>query len=129
MPYKTDDIAVRRCLECGDEIPYGGRVDKLYCSNSCRSRHNYTEHRASLLGRARIINALSRNYSILARLLKKREDSALLSELTYAGFVPEYMTSCRRKLRYNECACFDIRYNIDAARVFSVKKMSMRREK
>ncbi len=129
MPYRTDettgteDTMRRRCLECGDEIPYGGRTDRIYCCDACKSRHNYLTRKSVQFGRAHTLSVLSKNYEILEQLIDKQERYAAIPELMFRGFKPEYMTSCRKKVRYHECSCFDIRYNMDTARVFAVSKM------
>lgn len=113
---------VKRCLECGEPVPYG-RTDKVYCCDSCRNRFNYGEKKLRIRNRTRVMKILSGNYSVLQTLLREKVESADLSQMVFRGFNPEYMTWCQRRPRYSECCCFDIRYNLTRARIFSISKL------
>lgn len=70
-----------------------------------------------------IIEALDKNHVILNELIKKKVESIELTELLCRGFYPQFMTCCRRKTRYIECGCFDILYNLNTDRIFSITKI------
>lgn len=113
---------IRYCLECGAKVPEG-RTDKIYCSNACRSRHFYESKQMGKEYRYSIIEALDKNHAILNELIRKKVESVELNELLYRGFCPQFMTCCRRKTKYIECGCFDILYNQNTDRIFSITKI------
>lgn len=113
---------VRRCLECGEPVPYG-RNDRLYCCDSCKNRHNYGERKLSIRNRTNVMRILTRNYSVLRTLLRENIPSLDIAQMIFRGFNPDYMTGCRRRPRYSECSCFDIRYNLTETRIFSIARM------
>lgn len=112
----------RFCLECGEQI-LDGRTDKLYCSSVCRHRHYYKMEQKDIETRFSTIDVLDRNHKILSELIRKKVESIELSALMFRGFSPEFMTCCRRKARYSECGCYDIVYNQNASRIFSITKI------
>lgn len=116
------DEYVKRCLECGEPLPYG-RTDKLYCCDSCKNRRHYVERRRSLKNRADVMRILSRNYSVLRSLLRENIMSLDITQVIFRGFNPGYMTGCQRRPRYSECSCFDIRYNLTGNRIFAISRM------
>lgn len=56
----------RFCPECGKEIV--GRADKMFCSDSCRNKHNNNAKKDSTNLMRNINNALRKNYAILCEL-------------------------------------------------------------
>lgn len=113
---------VKRCLECGEPLPYG-RTDKLYCSESCKNRWHYVERRQSIRNRSDVMKILGRNYSVLRDLLHENIMSLDITQMIFRGFNPGYMTGCLRRPRYSECSCFDIRYNLTDSRIFAISRM------
>ncbi len=113
---------VRRCLECGEPVPYG-RNDRLYCCDSCKNRYNYGERKLSIRNKTNVMRILTRNYSVLRALLRENILSLDITQMIFRGFNPDYMTCCQRRPRYSECCCFDIRYNLTDTRVFSISRM------
>ncbi len=113
---------VRRCLECGEPVPYG-RHDRLYCCDSCKNRYNYGARKHNIKNRANVMRILARNYSVLRAMLRENILSLDITQMIFRGFNPDYMTCCQRRPRYSECCCFDIRYNLTQTRIFSISRM------
>lgn len=110
------------CLECGDTIAYG-RMDKKFCSVTCKNRyHNRFAHDRKSV-RLRILNILDRNYTILETLLDMNTTSIKLSDVSLMGFNKEFMTSCRRAGSHMECRCFDVKYCCTATRIFNIGRV------
>ena len=122
MVYKKYERHIPVCLECGDRIRYG-RADKKFCCDECRAK-NYNERvRKSRAFKRRVMNALSRNYALLEKLIRADIDSADLISLVSMGFVPSLMTSFRKYGKHDECSCFDIRYIMTGTRIYSISKI------
>lgn len=123
-PFNDESISgyVKRCLECGEPVPYG-RPDKVYCCVSCRNRYNYGEKKLRIRNRTRVMKILSDNYAVLQALLREKVGSIDVPQMIFRGFNPEYMTWCQRRPRYSECCCFDIKYNLTHDRIFSISRM------
>lgn len=111
-----------RCLECGDKIMYG-RTDKKFCCEECRMKHFYTSSKATRMFKRKVLTMLSRNYTILDGLLNSGKDSADLMDLVTMGFSPGIVTSHTRTGKHDVYNCFDIKYIMTRARVFSVVKI------
>lgn len=52
-PPRPPKVPGRRCVQCGDEIPYALRADAIYCSAACRSRRFKAARVAHATGEAR----------------------------------------------------------------------------
>ena len=111
-----------RCLECGDMIEYG-RQDRKFCCTSCKNRFNNRRTRGSKAVKARILNALEKNYAILERLLKLGMTSLSAAQLRQLGFNFDYVTSYHKVRRHDEFCCFDISVTVMASRVISIERM------
>ena len=111
-----------RCLECGDKILYG-RTDKKFCCEECRMKHFYASSKATRMFKRKILTMLSRNYAILDGLLNSGRDSADLMDLVSMGFTPGIMTSHTRTGKHDVYNCFDIKYIMTRARIFSMVKI------
>ena len=122
MGYKKYERHLPVCLECGDTIRYG-RTDKKFCCDECRAKNFNEKAKKSRLFKRRIMSALSRNYSILERLIKSDVDSADMISLASMGFSPTIMTSYRKYGSHDECGCFDIRYIMTKTRIYSISKI------
>ena len=122
MAYKKYERHLPVCLECGDTIRYG-RTDKKFCCDECRTKNFNEKARRSRLFKRRVMSALSRNYSILDRLIRSDVDSADMISLASMGFSPTMMTSCRKHGSHDECGCFDIRYIMTKTRIYSISKI------
>jgi hypothetical protein len=124
MEYKRHERTTPQCLECGEKIRYG-RVDKKFCCDDCKVKHN---NRLAKKGRAykrRVLSQLSRNHEILEEVLRAGRESVELSEIEMVGFVPSVVTSVSRGRKYVEYACFDIRYVMTETRIYSISKKSL----
>ena len=112
----------RSCLECGRAIY--GRTDKVYCGDSCRSRHFARAHAYALRIRRKVNSQLDRNYEILSRLLADGKTGAELSDLKMEGFDPYYVTAHRKDARrHDECCCFELVYCCTDNRIFNLRRM------
>ena len=109
------------CLECGTAIR--GRKDKRFCSLTCKNNYHNRTQIAKRQMRAKVVAALTGNYSILEALLNVGKTGASLEELSELGFDPAYVTGHRRgRFRHDEYACFDITYYRTEARIFNVRR-------
>ena len=107
MKYQLDDT-IPHCLECGDPIPYGGRGDRKFCSNSCKNRHHNRESRQWRMRYARTIGILMKNHDILRHLVQIGIRSIPKAELVQLGYQPDFVTSCSKVARRTVCRCFDV---------------------
>ncbi len=110
------------CLECGNVIRYG-RTDKRYCCDECKIKHNNDTSRAGRVYRTKVLRMMDRNYEILDELVRSGTDSADLSELLAAGFVPGIVTSYRKQGKHDVYTCYDIRYIMTHTRIYSIEKI------
>lgn len=121
MSYKIHNEEAGTCLECG--TPFYGRRDKHFCSLTCKNAWHNRAQQAKRHHRARILAALSGNYSILEALLKDEQTSARLEDLASLGFDPTYVTGHRRgHFRHDEYACFDIWFCRSDTRIFNLRR-------
>lgn len=112
------------CLECGHDILYG-RGDRKFCCSKCKNSYHNKRLQRSRAAKARVLNALEKNYSILERLLKNDITVISLTELKGYGFNTDYFTSYCKVRRHDEFSCFDIRFMIMSSAVVSIKKVSL----
>ena len=118
MKYEEDN-AGRKCLECGDVLPYG-RSDMKFCSDSCKSKWHYARN-GNLKGlRLRTIGALDRNHEILESLLEKGVTSIDIPDLAQMGYNFDCVTSYHKVRNHDEYRCFDIKYHMSESRVFKL---------
>ena len=123
MEYQKREKKMAVCLECGDKIKYG-RVDKKFCCEECRTRHNNKMAKSSRAYRRKIMARLSRNYMILEQLVKAGETAVELADLISAGFVPDAVTGFHKnRFKSEEYWCFDIKYRMTDSRVYSISKI------
>ena len=109
------------CIYCG--APIYGRTDKKFCSLACKNLYHYKQVEKSVNIRNRIITSLNVNYRILEKIIDASVASVELRVLEDMGFKPSYITGIRRtRGRYDEYACFDIRYCQTANRLFNIRK-------
>ena len=122
MKYIRKLRTVPKCLHCGERIGYG-RSDKKYCCEDCRVEHNNSVVRDTKAFRRRVLSALSSNYDLLSSVLRSGADSIPLADIVSMGFVPSVVTSYRKVGKHNEFGCFDIRYRITSAKIYSIYKI------
>lgn len=122
MDYKRGTRRTPVCLECGDKIKYG-RTDKKFCCVECKNRHHNRQARGSRAFKRKILSQLDRNYGILDSLLYAGVDAVEITDLLAMGFVPDIVTSIRRLRNRWECGCFDIKYIMTPARLYSMSKI------
>ena len=126
MAYNIPEREEQNCLMCGDRIQYG-RADKKFCCEECRNRYHNQMAGEIRSYRNRVLTALSVNYRILDALVRQEKDTAPIPELEAAGFRPSFITSCRKdRYGHTECSCFDIRYCQTAAKLFQIRRVSLR---
>lgn len=111
------------CLECGDEIPYGGRKDRKFCSDSCRNQYHNAHRSYDRVVHQRVDNALQKNYRILMHLLGAGLTQADNDELFLLGFRREYKTACSVTNRRMESRCYEISYRESESRIFDIKRI------
>ncbi len=104
----------RYCLNCKRAI--AGRLDKKFCSDSCRTMYNnrlYRERKGSL---ERIDRILKKNHAIMEKLYSRGEREIDFSELFGMGFNFDYITSLRENPDTGSSfiiGCYDYSYVID----------------
>ena len=119
MAYKIEEKR-GRCLECGNELPYG-RSDMKFCCTSCKSRWHY-EHDGDIKGlRRRIIGALDRNHEILASLIAKGVTRIDIPDLAQLGYNFDCITSYHKVRNHKEYRCYDIKYYMSESSVFRLE--------
>lgn len=121
MRYKEDGNEGKRCLECGDVLPYG-RKDMRFCSASCKNRWHYQKN-GSLKGlRMKTIGAIDRNYSILESLLESGVSSIDIPDLAQMGYNFDCITSYHKVRNHDEYRCYDIKYFMSGSRIFRLER-------
>ncbi|MBQ1699158.1 MAG: hypothetical protein II029_01680 [Bacteroidales bacterium] len=115
----------RRCLECGDPLPYG-RADMKYCSVRCKSRYNYVRNAGAKGARVKIMNALDRNYGILDHLVRTGVSWMEIPDLVQLGFDVDCFTSYHKFRNRSEYRCFDIKYNKSQHRVYGIARVQLK---
>ena len=111
----------RKCLECGDIIPYG-RSDRKFCSPSCRNRWHY-QFKGKLKGlKVKTIGAIDRNYAILESLVQAGVTSIDITDLAQLGYNFDCITSYHKVRNRNEYRCYDIKYYMSDSSVFKLEK-------
>ena len=123
MAYPKEPPDTRHhCLQCGDPLPYGGRPDRKFCSQDCRSKyHNIRRLSSREQAEIRVLLLLRHNYDILRRLVIMGVHSIDSGTLLELGFRPEYVTCCRKVGKRVMMGCFDIIYESTPSRL---KKMA-----
>ena len=121
MSYHLHKEEEGTCLECG--TAFLGRRDKQFCSLSCKNRYHNRVLMNKRQQRAKIMAALTGNYTVLEALLNEGKTGAGLDELSELGFDPCYVTEHRRgRFRHDEYACFDIWYYRTDTKIFIVRR-------
>ncbi|WP_445386099.1 hypothetical protein ACT6NV_04655 [Robiginitalea sp. IMCC44478] len=69
----------KACLECAEKLV--GRSDKKFCCDSCRNTFNNRRNREKNRVLLKTNNRLRRNYRLLKKLLKHREDGLISREV------------------------------------------------
>ncbi len=81
----------KKCPECGDNII--GRIDKVFCSDSCRNTYNNQLNKDHKNLIRNINNRLRKNYRILDELNPKEKIRIDKYRLTAKGFDFDHFTS------------------------------------
>lgn len=84
-------MSKKRCLECGEE--FVGRVDKKFCSDSCRNSYNNQRNKDQNNLMRNINNQLRKNYRILSGLNTTGKTKIPKTKLLEKGFVLSLFTS------------------------------------
>lgn len=109
----------RMCLECGSPLP-PGRSDMKFCCVRCKSRWNYRSSGFSNGFKLKVLNAINRNYSILASLLEDGIVSIDIPDLSARGFDFDCVTSYHKVRCHHEYRIYDIKYFKSDSRVFCI---------
>ncbi|MBR5661943.1 MAG: hypothetical protein IKW99_10395 [Bacteroidales bacterium] len=118
MSYEEDNGG-KRCLECGDTLPYG-RKDMKFCSSSCKNRWHYQNRSWVGALKLRTRSILDKNYSILESLLESGVTSIDIPDLAQMGYNFDCVTSYHKVRNRDEYRCYDIKYCMSASRVFKL---------
>ncbi|MBQ6087560.1 MAG: hypothetical protein IJK96_05830 [Bacteroidales bacterium] len=121
-PYGSQ--GVRRCLACGEPMSEYGRTDRKFCCSRCKDEfHNRKKY--DLRGmRMRVETALSRNHSILERLLDEGKTSAMIEDLVQMGFKTDYVSSFHKSGGRDVVWCYDIKYVLTGTRITRIERLS-----
>ncbi|WP_018676482.1 hypothetical protein [Riemerella columbina] len=84
-------MSKKRCLECGGE--FVGRVDKKFCSDSCRNSYNNQRNKDQNNLMRNINNQLRKNYRILSGFNTTGKTKIPKTKLLEKGFVFSLFTS------------------------------------
>ena len=121
MRYKEDGNEGKRCLECGDVLPYGRR-DMRFCSPSCKNRWHYQKEGWLKGLRMRTIGALDRNHAILESLIDSGVAAIDIPDLAQMGYNFDCVTSYHKVRNHDEYRCYDIKYYMSASSVFKLER-------
>ena len=123
MEYAKKERKIPVCLECGDKIKYG-RMDKKFCCDECKVRHNNKMAKQSRAKRRKVMAKLTRNYMILDQMLRSGINSADITDLISEGFVPDFVTGYHKnRFQADEFSCFDIKYKMTDSRIYCISKI------
>ena len=111
------------CLECGDEIPYGGRPDRKFCSEKCRRDYHNDRRSGVRIVHQRVDTAIHKNYEILLRLLSAGLTEADNDMLFLLGFRREFKTSSCLVSHHIECRCYEIAYRETDSRIWDIRRL------
>lgn len=114
----------RICPECGEE--YKGRMDKKFCSDSCRANHHNRKTAEERSFQRKINNILKHNRNVLAELnpdgkANVRKDRLIDRGFKFRYFTNEYTTRNGKLYRF----CYDYGYQVednDSEWVFLIKR-------
>lgn len=120
MSYEEDNGG-KRCLECGDVLPYG-RKDMKFCSSSCKNKWHYQSRSWVDALKLRTRSILDKNYSILEALLESGVTSIDIPDLAQMGYNFDCVTSYHKVRNRDEYRCYDIKYCMSASRVFKLER-------
>ncbi|MBN8702176.1 MAG: hypothetical protein J0M08_03870 [Bacteroidetes bacterium] len=81
----------RLCLNCNDALE--GRIDKKYCSDYCKSNHNYEKNKLKESSLFKKIDLqLKLNRRLLRDFNKAGKSTVRAEKIMEAGFNPKYFT-------------------------------------
>lgn len=106
------DAKKRQCLECGFQVI--GRPEKIFCSDTCRTRYNNTKYKENDHAVIRINRILKKNRKIILALLNEGKSINEKDRLSELGFDFNYYTSLiktpRKPLVY---CCYEVGYMVE----------------
>ena len=123
MAYKIVEESEGRCLECGESIHYGSRIDRKFCCDKCKdSYHNKNK----LINRKHIQRTnriLEKNHRILRTLHENKVIEIEINELKVLGYNMDYVTSyCKRGYKTILC-CYDMQFIFSGSRLKNLTKL------
>ncbi len=86
----------RHCKRCGER--FVGRIDKIFCCDSCRNDYHNHLRRERNKGMNRVNRILSRNRDIIRSLLSKGVESIGTKELSMLSFDFGHFTSMDKRI-------------------------------
>ncbi|MBL7898210.1 MAG: hypothetical protein JNJ99_06725 [Crocinitomicaceae bacterium] len=82
----------RKCIQCKDS--FEGRIDKIFCSDYCKSAFHYEKNKAKEKSRFKIVDEhLKTNRRILSRFNKAGKAVVRKEDLEKEGFNPNFFTN------------------------------------
>lgn len=111
------------CLQCGKSIY--GRKDKKFCDTGCKNAYHNTELERRRKYMKKMEEDIRLNYLLLDEALKSGETSLSLEKLSNFGFRRDITTSFRKRYRFTELGCFDIRYNQSDSKIFNIHRIGL----
>lgn len=122
MSYVVKNRKREKCLECGQPIQYG-RIDKKFCSDTCKNRYHNRESSQFLKIHSKVIHSLDKNYKILNHCIEKGLTSVDLRDIIQWGFNPEYVTGVHKARMKLENRCYDIKYQRSDNRIYNLERV------
>lgn len=122
MEYKSENR--HKCLECGEQI-YDGRIDKRFCSKSCKNSYNNHKRQKVRAVHSIVRGRIEKNYEVLDKLYRMNVLSVNMGDLVLMGFNPDFFTGCRKNKRHNEFHCYEYKYCISETRLFNLQKSEL----
>lgn len=111
------------CLQCGKVIY--GRKDKKFCNLVCKNGYHNSEAERTRKFRKRTDESLSVNYEILEGALKSGRTELDLEETVALGYRPELATFFKKRYRYPELGCYDLRYSQSDSRIYNIHRIGL----
>ena len=102
----------RNCLNCGKEL-VGGRKDKRFCNDYCRSSHNNAVKAPIRPLQNKITGTIIRNRRILRKQLgDKKTIRVLISDMKKSGYNFNYLTHVIKHGKEFDFFCYEFRYRV-----------------
>lgn len=85
-------LSKRTCLQCNE--PFEGRIDKVFCSDYCKSAFHYQRNKEKPRSRFQLVDEhLKTNRRLLAKFNKAGKATIRKDDLEKEGFNPNFFTN------------------------------------